>query len=1296
MNRTYLSLLFACVTIILGNESANAQISTDSTTATQVKGNAVFPIGAGTVNGSNLYHSFSRFNVPETGTVFGIGNSSIQGDRITNIINRVTGDTPSTILGTIQSRQAFPNANLYLLNPNGIVFGVNAKLDIGGSFTASTGTAIGFNNGQILEAISSKSSFPNGNPLNIQFGVTQAAGIINQGNLTVPSGQQISLVGGTVISTGELNAQNGRVDILTVDGKHQVELRSPDAILGLRISTNNIASDWTGKITGLPELAGMLTGSVPEAKQVIVKPDGSLGLATGNTFLTTNITVDGKFETVGAMQIDPGDVFIKSLNTGSSQIQAVGNLSLLVPELRASGNLELVANKTLLVRDSLAQPAILQTGGNLLLQGKESIDILALNHPNIKITSLGNLTLASDRIISGDAQYFSGGQFQIRSISGGIPKFVSLYDPIISSIGDVTFGDYTGAALKVESQGSITAGNIIITSPDTGLVGTDPDIPILTSGRAAILRAGVTSLANSPNVPSQIGNTNFASTSATTGGSIDVTSIRTSTTAGSNGGDVIITAPGNITVRNEIVTQVVVGDGTLNETGNAGNVSITSSSGAIAFNGGRILATAAGNGNGGNVTLKAEGNIIGISNVIATDGGASAGNGGVVTISSNTGLIDVGLVVTPSNFNNGGNITLSTNTGSINFALANSEGGTRAGDINILAPQGTVNGTFPFTALDGTTTAVVSAQAGLPLFTTTPLQGGIAGDITIETALGQTPSLAGAVTNKASQVNSAPRIFASNLPLASSNSVPPASNNNSNNNDNVPNTSLPSSPTTSQNSDDTEDVATSSTLSTSNQITGQATLASETNEIAQNQSILSSDINESSSTDVDSSPSSQIAANSSSSSETSNSESASAVTIAASIKQEEAGQFSEKGQLPEAFNALELGNVAEMVAYVGKSVKTSLSEFSINDAQSEISRLSKITDSSSALIYPTILSDRLEILVIPPSGVIFRRSVPAARKEILERTIEQFRSNLLDPSSNDYLKEAKQLYDWVIRPIESELKANQIETLVFVMDGSLRVTPVAAFHDGKQFLVEKYAMANIPSLRLTNLEQRDRSNNRILAMGLSEAVQGFSALPAVEIEIATISSQILPGNSFLNRPFSVENLKTQRSQENYAIVHLATHAQFLRDRDSSFIQFYNERLKIGEIFKLKLDSPRIEMLTLSACQTALGNNMGISGAAIESGAKSVLASLWSVSDAGTAPLMMSFYSYWKEASSKALALQQSQLALLKGKVRFENNKLIGIPGIPDERAMMIPRANRPIDLTHPFYWSSFILVGNWL
>ena len=237
------------------------------------------------------------------------------------------------------------------------------------------------------------------------------------------------------------------------------------------------------------------------------------------------------------------------------------------------------------------------------------------------------------------------------------------------------------------------------------------------------------------------------------------------------------------------------------------------------------------------------------------------------------------------------------------------------------------------------------------------------------------------------------------------------------------------------------------------------------------------------------------------------------------------------------------------------------------------------------------------------------------------------------------MKEAKQLYDWVIRPIESELQANQIETLVFVMDGSLRVTPVAAFHDGKQFLVEKYALANIPSLRLTNLEQRDRSNNRILAMGLSEAVQGFSALPAVETEIATISSQILPGNSFLNRPFSVENLKTQRSQENYAIVHLATHAQFFLDRDNSFIQFYNERLKIGEIFKLKLDSPRIEMLTLSACQTALGNNMGISGAAIESGAKSVLASLWSVSDAGTAPLMMSFYSYWKEASSKALALQ---------------------------------------------------------
>jgi filamentous hemagglutinin family protein len=1295
------SLLLVSFSILLFGQASQAQIVPDRSTATEVNGNTILPTGSGTVNGNNLYHSFDKFNVPNGGVVFDTGNS-VNGANIQNILNRITGDTPTSILGTIQSKQAFPNANLWLLNPNGIIFGTNARLDIGGSFFATTATGIGFENSQVFRAIKDN-SFPTGDPQSIRFGVITPAGILNQGQLAVEAGKNISLIGGTVFSSGSLIAPNGNVGILTASGNSLVELRSPDAVVGLAIPRDSIPNDWTGKITELPKLAAMLTGA-PETNQVRVNSNGFLSLDSDKP-LETNIIANGKFDASGSIILTPGDIAIKSLTANNIKIQAVGSLFALVPNFRATGNLDLLATKNILIRDSLSQPATIQANGNLKIEGNQAIDILALNYPNNPITSLGNLTLSSDGQISADAHYFSGGQFKINTISGGIANFVSQYDPIISSIGDVSFGDYTGAALKVESQGSISAGNITITSADIGLVGSDPDIPQLISGKTLILRAGAIALANPTNLPTQIGNTNFSTTTATNPGSITVNSINTLSSAGINGGNVTLTAPGNITIRNEVNTQVRVVDGTLNETGNGGNVLIASG-GAITFNGGRIITGAAGNGKGGDVSLNAERDISGITNVIQTDGGASTGNGGNISVISNSGQVAVGLVRSNSNFDNGGNITFTANTGSISFGVVNSEGGKRAGNINIFAPQGRVNGTETFPALDGTA-STVSAQAGLPTFSPTPLQGGIGGDITIQTALGISASLAGTVTNRASQVNSPPRIINSSNPPNPNPPNPNPPNPNPPNpnppNPNPPNPNPPNPnpprdielnlPTVSSNSINSSTVSNSSVSTFTNQLNPNnsnpiAILNVSSPSISESATAVTERSNESPSSSSESATAVTERSNESPSSSSASQLQAIAKTELANVRNQ-TGQFLEKGQLPEAFKSVELSSISELSNYVGKSLAPA-KNLSISDAQSQILNLSQATDSRSALIYPIILSDRLEILVIPPSGKPFYRSVPAARKDIIEKEIAEFRENLLDPSSSDYLVQAKQLYNWVIRPIEAKLEEENIKTLVFVMDGALRVTPVAAFHDGKQFLVEKYATASIPSLQLTNLQERDRRNNRVLAMGLSEATQGLSALPAVPTEIDTISTRILEGEAFLNIPFTVDNLKTQRSRGNYAIVHLATHAQFLEARNSSFIQFYGERLKIGDILKLRFDSPPIEMLTLSACQTALGNNLGISGAAIESGAKSVLASLWTVSDAGTTPLMFSFYGKWKNSQSKALALQQAQLSLLKRNVRFENNRLIGIPQLD---AIPLQGAG---DLSHPYYWSSFILVGNWL
>jgi CHAT domain-containing protein len=229
---------------------------------------------------------------------------------------------------------------------------------------------------------------------------------------------------------------------------------------------------------------------------------------------------------------------------------------------------------------------------------------------------------------------------------------------------------------------------------------------------------------------------------------------------------------------------------------------------------------------------------------------------------------------------------------------------------------------------------------------------------------------------------------------------------------------------------------------------------------------------------------------------------------------------------------------------------------------------------------------------------------------------------------------------------------------------------------------------------MVNLQLRDRRSNSILVMGLTEAMQGLSALPSVEVEANIITTQVLQGDAFLNQSFTVENIKTQRKKKNYGIVHLATHAKFVSNTISgAFIQMWNERLYLDQLKSFNLGFEPIEMLTLSACQTAVGKNLGLSGVAAQKGAKSVLASLWVVSDAGTVPLMLSFYRNYPDAQSKVIALQKTQVALLRGDVRIEGNQIQGIPNLP---VVSLNQLNQAIDLKHPYFWASFILVGNWL
>jgi filamentous hemagglutinin family protein len=433
INMRFYCLLVLC-SVVLGIEaSAQAQnIKTDgSTSSLVINDNLVVPNGRGTVRGNNLYHSFERFNVPESGVTFGVGNSRVDGLSIRNIINRVSGDSPTAIFGNIQSSRDFPNANFFLINPNGIVFGANASLDVGKSFNATTAPNIGFSGGEIFSSDPRNSTFPSTEPINVQFAVDRPAGIINQGNLTVKSGENITLLGGTVISTGSLTAPNGSVDLGAIAGNNTVVLRAPNIVTGLTIGPGTVGRQWSGNITELPQLASLLTGNsnVAEARQVVLTPNGSLQLVpnSASTGLATLLSSTGQFDTTGRVAIRPGDLAIKSLSTGNAQAIAQGNIFLLVPNVQTLNDLTLKAGQNLIVRDSLNTPAVVKVGGNLLLEGAQGIDILSLNYPEQPIQSGGVTILRSDGNILADA-FFDNNQLFALNLSDRAGNFFSALD----------------------------------------------------------------------------------------------------------------------------------------------------------------------------------------------------------------------------------------------------------------------------------------------------------------------------------------------------------------------------------------------------------------------------------------------------------------------------------------------------------------------------------------------------------------------------------------------------------------------------------------------------------------------------------------------------------------------------------------------------------------------------------------------------------------------------------------------------------------------------------------------------
>ena len=319
----------------------------------------------------------------------------------------------------------------------------------------------------------------------------------------------------------------------------------------------------------------------------------------------------------------------------------------------------------------------------------------------------------------------------------------------------------------------------------------------------------------------------------------------------------------------------------------------------------------------------------------------------------------------------------------------------------------------------------------------------------------------------------------------------------------------------------------------------------------------------------------------------------------------------------------------------------------------------------------------------------------------------------LREGEGNYRPASRKLYGWLLKAYDDKLKSKGLTTVLYVPDGPLRQVPFSALLNGKKFAVEDYTVVTLPGLILKKKGQENIKNSRVLIAALSkpdgasidelmqspvEGVLGERgivempettvaesqppkltrallverlSLPSINEEVSQLQSNRL-NTTLLNQAFTYDGIKQSFGSGDYSIVHIASHGYFGKNAADSFVMTYDRNLKLGDFQSMlsndKIKKSPIDLLTLSACQTAAGDDralLGFSGMAIKTNALSAIGSLWSVNDEATASLMKAFYADLS-THPKAQALRQAQLTLLADK-----------------------------ELKHPHYWSPFILVGQW-
>ena len=348
-----------------------------------------------------------------------------------------------------------------------------------------------------------------------------------------------------------------------------------------------------------------------------------------------------------------------------------------------------------------------------------------------------------------------------------------------------------------------------------------------------------------------------------------------------------------------------------------------------------------------------------------------------------------------------------------------------------------------------------------------------------------------------------------------------------------------------------------------------------------------------------------------------------------------------------------------------------------------------------AVIWAVPNDDFLELMLITPESQFVVKRIWGAKRDRLTKRVKELQTGINDRTSLSYYPPARLIYNWLFKPLDPYLEAEQIDTLLLCTGQTLRSLPFAALHDGEKFVIEKYNIARIPAFGLTDTSYQPIEDKKVLATGASE-FEDLPSLPGVEVELDTIVPKLWSGEKILNQEFTVENLLQAHQTGDFDIIHIASHSLFnTGSPENSYIQFDDRKLTLDQLANLELDLPQIDLLVLSACETALGDEeaeFGFAGLAMQAGVKSALASLWTISDAGTVVLMSEFYQELKSTPIKAEALRKAQLDMLQEKVYVEGTKIRG-----SKIEVELPADTSEAELqnfNHPFYWSGFTIIGN--